>query len=373
MDRLVLGEIVGLFVGGVAMFTTLFFATGELLRYVEFIQSGEGWSLVIQLILTTLPMALSYTVGMGMLLACLLGFGRLSDDAELTAITAAGVSFPRVMAPVVAFGGLASLLLGLGVHTVIPTTMRTRQTLLDNAKNKVGSGPKVNEAVFLPLQHGDELLALVALGGVSNDGAGVATLEDVTISVTKDGRTRYFAHAKRARWQIEENNWKLEGIDRLALWEGDELATISGPELTTRRETFALKPPGELSVFDRGVMEHTSAELRIRARIERETNQLKESRKTLTEIARRDSMALAPLVFAVIGAPLGVRSKRAGSGLGYALSVLITFVYWMLGQLSLSLGSGGSLPPPIAGQLANALGLGLGMFFISRVVRYNRV
>ena len=108
MDRLVLNEIVGLFIGGVAMFTTIYFASGELLRYVQFVQNGEGWSLVIRLILVTLPMALSYTVGMGMLLACLLGFGRLSDDAELTAITAAGVSFPRVMAPVIGFGLLVS-------------------------------------------------------------------------------------------------------------------------------------------------------------------------------------------------------------------------------------------------------------------------
>ena len=370
MDRLVLGEIVGLFAGGVAMFTTLFFATGELLRYVEFLQSGEGWGLVLQLVAMTVPMALSYTVGMGMLLACLLGFGRLSDDAELTAITAAGVSFPRVMAPVIAFGGVVTLLLAMGVHTVIPTTMRTRQALLDTAKKKLDNG---ENAFFLTQSYGTGELILTSLGGVSNDGSGLATLKDVQISLAEKGRVNYFAHAARARWRIDKKDWKLEGIDRLVLWQGGEMAAVEGPELATREEAFALKPPDQLAALGGSVMERTSADLRIRARLERETANVKESRKTLTEIARRDSMALAPLVFAVIGAPLGVRPKRAGSGLGYALSVLITFVYWMLSQLCLSLGSGGSLPPAVAGQLANVLGLGLGVFFISRVVRYNRV
>ena len=374
MDRLVLSEIVGLFLGGVAMFTTIYFASGELLRYVQFVQSGEGWGLVIRLVLNSLPMALSYTVGMGMLLACLLGFGRLSDDSELTAIAAVGVSFPRVIAPVVGFGLLVTAILAIGVHTVIPETMRIRQTLLMETLKKLGKGTGPKEAFFQEKSFGtDKKLIAAALGGVSTDDDGVATLEDVTITMTTKGKLTYVAHAERARWRIDTQDWKLEGLDKLATWNGDDLVQMSGPDLTTKEQVFALKSPEALSVLTGSVMDRTSADLRLRASLEKEANHLKQVREIETEIARRNAWALAPLVFAVIGAPLGVRSKRTGSGMGYALSVLITFVYWILSQLSLSLGSGGSLPPAVAGQLANVLGLGLGMFFISRVVRYNRV
>ena len=373
MDRLVLNEIVGLFFGGVALFTTLFFATGELLRYVEFLQSGEGWALVIKLILMTLPMALSYTAAMGMLLACLLGFGRLSDDAELTAITAAGVSFPRVMAPVVAFGLLVSGGLAIGAHTLIPNTMRSRQALLDGAKNKLGGGPQVREAIFLPLPYQGGTLLLTALSGVGTETDGVATLRDVTIAVEKAGVTSLFVHAAKARWRLDTKDWRLEGVERLARWDGENLLTYSGEELTTREVAFALKPPDQLNVFDRPEMERTSADLRIRAALLHEAGQPKDARKAEGEIARRDSTSLAPLIFALVGAPLGVRPKRGGSGIGYALSVLITFVYWMASQLSLSLGIGGALPPSIAGQLPNLLGIGLGIVFIRRVMRYNKV
>jgi lipopolysaccharide export system permease protein len=373
MDRLVLNEVIGLFIGGVLLFTTLFFATGELIRYVEFLQTGRGWGIVIQLILTTIPMALSFTTAMGMLLACLLGFGRLSDDNEITALTAAGVPFPRVAMPALIFAGLVSLGLSIAAHTIVPSTMRTRQALLDSAKKDLGGGPQIREAFFLPLQSEGRTVLLSALGGVGTDESGVATLDNVYIAVSKGGKTVSFVHADRARWQVDSRNWKLEGIERSIYWKGKFEGELTGDSLATKESTYALKPPDELSVFARSEMEHTTAELLRRAAILRETGQSKKAAKADGEIARRQTGALAPLVFALVGAPLGVRPKRAGAGMGYALAVLITFIYWILSQvcLSLAVGSGGSIA--LLAQLPNILGIALGIFFIGRVVRYNRV
>ncbi len=373
MDRLVLNEVVGLFIGGVLLFTTLFFATGELVRYVEFLQTGKGWSLVIQLILTTIPMALSFTTAMGMLLASLLGFGRLSDDNEITALTAAGVPFPRIAAPALVFAGLVALSLSIAAHTVVPSTMRTRQALLDNAKKDLGGGPQIREAFFLPLKTEGKLVLLNALGGVGTDGSGIATLDDVFITVTENDKVISMVQAKRAKWQVDSRNWKLEGIKRSASWKNEYLVELTGAELDANEQTYALKPPEELEVFARSEMEHTTAELLRRAAILRETGQAKKAAKADGEIARRQVGALAPFVFALVGAPLGVRPKRSGAGMGYALSVLITFVYWILSQVCLSLAIGSGGPIGVLAQIPNILGIGLGIFFLSRVVRYNRV
>ncbi len=372
MDRLVLREVVGLFIGGVLLFTTLFFATGELIRYVEFLQTGKGWGLVIQLILTTVPMALSFTTAMGMLLACLLGFGRLSDDNEITALTAAGVSFPRVAAPAIAFAALVALGLSVAAHTVVPSTMRTRQALLDDAKKTlVGSGGQ--GALLLPLKAEGGTLLLAALGGVGTGESGTAVLSDVSISVLKDQKLTSVVHATRARWRVDSRDWKLEGIDRLVYWKDGNLLELTGDALSTREVAYGLKSPEELSVFARSEMEHTTAELVRRAAVLRDSGQETQARKSDGEIARRQVGALAPLVFALVGAPLGVRPKRAGAGMGYALSVLITFVYWVLSQVCLSLAIGSGGPILLLSQIPNFLGIGLGLFFIGRVVRYNRV
>ncbi|MGC4045357.1 MAG: LptF/LptG family permease [Armatimonas sp.] len=373
MDRLVLNEIVGLFIGGVMLFTTLFFATGELIRYVEFLQTGRGWGLVIQLILTTIPMALSFTTAMGMLLACLLGFGRLSDDNEVTALTAAGVPFTRIALPGLIFAALVSLGLSIAAHTVVPSTMRTRQALLDDAKKDLGGGPQIREAFFLPLKTEGKLVLLNALGGVGTNDSGVATLDDVFITVTENDKVISMVQAKQAHWRVDRRDWKMEGIKRLVYWKNNILVEQSGGSLETKEVTYKLKSPEELSVFARSVMEHTTAELLQRAAILRETGQKKEAAKADGEIARRQVGALAPFIFALVGAPLGVRPKRSGAGMGYALSVLITFVYWVLSQVCLSLAIGSGGPIGILAQIPNILGIGLGIFFLGRVVRYNRV
>jgi lipopolysaccharide export system permease protein len=369
MDRLVLGEVVGLFIGGVLLFTTLFFATGELIRYVEFLQTGRGWGMVAQLILTTIPMALSFTTAMGMLLACLLGFGRLSDDNEITALTAAGVSFPRVALAALSFATLVSVALSVAAHTVVPSTMRTRQALLDSAKKNLVS----REAFFLPLPSEDGTILLTALGGVDTDESGQATLGEVSVEVRRAGKTISFAHAERARWRIDSRDWKLEGIDRLVYWKGESLVELTGEALATKEVAYSLQAPEELAVFARSEMEHTTAELLRRAAILKETGQGKKAAKADGEIARRQTGALAPLVFAFVGIPLGVRPKRAGAGMGYALSVLVTFVYWILSQVCLSLAIGSGGPIALLAQLPNIFGIGLGVYFLSRVVRYNRV
>ena len=46
---------------------------------------------------------------MGMLLAALLGFDRLSRDSEAVALFAGGISFRRMMVPVIALGLVVSL------------------------------------------------------------------------------------------------------------------------------------------------------------------------------------------------------------------------------------------------------------------------
>jgi hypothetical protein len=49
MDRLVLGEIVGWFVGSVFLFSSLILASGELVRLAEYLQNGQTLWLVLQL------------------------------------------------------------------------------------------------------------------------------------------------------------------------------------------------------------------------------------------------------------------------------------------------------------------------------------
>ena len=69
----------------------------------------------------------------------------------------------------------------------------------------------------------------------------------------------------------------------------------------------------------------------------------------------------------LIAIPFGAASGRRNVYVGVASSIVICFAYFVLQQLCLSLGSGGHLPPWLAGWLPN-LGFGaVGLVLTARV------
>src|SRR5690606_38838478 len=71
---------------------------------------GAPVSVIGEFIVGVIPFSLIYTLPWAFLSAVLLVFGRLSSDQELTAFRVAGLSLPRIAAPVFAIGTALSLL-----------------------------------------------------------------------------------------------------------------------------------------------------------------------------------------------------------------------------------------------------------------------
>ena len=129
VDRVVLKEIVGPFFGSVLLFTSLFLTAGELKKLTEFANMGVPWSELLIMVGFTLPFVLAYTIPMAMLLATLLGFGRLSSDSEVIALFAAGTGFPRIMAPVAGFALAVALPIIIANQTLIPAANHKREVM----------------------------------------------------------------------------------------------------------------------------------------------------------------------------------------------------------------------------------------------------
>jgi lipopolysaccharide export system permease protein len=139
LDRLILMEIIGPFVGSAFLFTGLFFAGGDLIRFASYLQGGAGAWMVAQMIFFRFPMFIALTFPMAILLGTLLSFGRLSGDSELIALVAAGISFERVVAPVAVFG-LAVSLVGLWFNeSVVPDATRRGEALVTAYKARGGA------------------------------------------------------------------------------------------------------------------------------------------------------------------------------------------------------------------------------------------
>jgi lipopolysaccharide export system permease protein len=377
LDRLILMEIASLFFGATMLFSGIFFAGDSLTRIAEFIQGGESWVLVSKLLAYTFPMILSMTAPMGMLLATLLGIGRLSNDSEIIGLSAAGVSFPRMMVPVALFSLCVALPWVFLNQTLVPMANKGRQEIIEGVRKKGGAGMSTRNPLSLTLpMEGGKTMTLHAQGGVDYGAtlSGKATMYDVAVIYRENGLVKEVVSGDRADTVLGTKNWNLTG--RVCVMsrapENSQFQATTFAEGMRTIENVVIENAGTpyaLSVLSGLEAERTNSELRERARTHRAAGNEKDALAAEVEIARRVAMPLATVIFALVGAPLGVAQRREGKGMGFAYAVAITFAYWMSQNLVMALAKGGALPPMLAMNLPNIVGLVVGIFLIRRVLR----
>ena len=87
------------------------------------------------------------------------------------------------------------------------------------------------------------------------------------------------------------------------------------------------------------------------------------------EIYKKNSLALACLVFVFIGVPLGLSIQRAGVGLVATLAVSVFLFYWVTLVVGEKLIDRGFFPPWLGMWVANVLVGALGIYLVARETR----
>ena len=374
LDRLVLAEIIGPFVFGMFLFTVLFFGGGEALRIAEYVGQGVAPSTVWRLFLLTLPFIVALTFPMASLLSALLGFGRLSGDSEVVALVAGGASFQRIVLPVAAFSFLVSLVGLWFSDAVVPAANRGREAIIDDVQSGIGASAAMR-SFTLPVRDKGMLTTLVHIEGGVDLAAQPPTLRNVLIVPWNRGEATGFVFARRATWVKGTRNWRLSEFQGASV-AGETPIIVRGASGQTQENALlgaggvvALGTPGEMKALELPAEQVTTSELRRRIPLYRGGASADEARAAEVEVARRIALPFASFVFALVGAPLGVRPQRMGKGVGFGLSILIIFGYWTTFQLLTYLGRSGALPPILALSLPNLAGIAAAIYLIRRVMR----
>src|SRR5216684_2566277 len=117
LTRYILREVTAHALIGVAIFTFVLF-TRDLGRILELVvRASAPLPSVAEIFFYTVPLALTYTLPMSVLVGILIGLSRLAADSEITAMRASGLgvwSFLRIVYIFAAFAWL--LALGNGVY-----------------------------------------------------------------------------------------------------------------------------------------------------------------------------------------------------------------------------------------------------------------
>src|SRR5215469_14569562 len=118
LTRYILREVISHGAIGVAVFTFVLF-TRDLGRILDLVaRNSAPLPSVAEVFFFTVPVALVYTIPMGVLVGILIGLSRLAADSEITAMKASGLgiwTFLRIISLFVGFAWLLALVNGIYV------------------------------------------------------------------------------------------------------------------------------------------------------------------------------------------------------------------------------------------------------------------
>ncbi|HVG61148.1 MAG TPA: LptF/LptG family permease [Hyalangium sp.] len=319
-----------------------------------------------RLILYLAPHFLVMALPIAFLLAILLGLGRLSEDRELTALQALGISPTQLLAGPLAIGALLGGLMLLLSFTGEPWGMSAVRDLINEVIKKNVAGD-VKSGVFY------EDLSDLTLYAEKVDGKGERWTH-VLLHDDREPSSPLLVLAQTGRLSTSGGEEAL----RLVLKDGE----VHRATRTTTDYSLLRFEQGEISVGLGGSLnrknrfrapkeEMTPGEL-LQAAEEAEKSG-GDPRPFLMSLHSRLGNALAPLSFALLGTPLAIGRRQAGRAWGYLLTLSGYVLFYLLSRAFEHLGNQGKLPVLLAGQLANLLFIAVGVFAMWRVSRSGTV
>ncbi|MFN3650231.1 MAG: LptF/LptG family permease [Armatimonadota bacterium] len=374
VDRYVMGELLGPLLFGWTLFIILFVFSLNLFRLAQFAARGAPIEMVGEMLWLRVVTSAVYCIPMSMLLSGLMAFGRLSGDSELIAMQAGGINNLRIVRNAFLLGLVLSFA-GLAMNEYVIPPAGQRLHMVETQVKALLKGQIVEDlagdkAFIIQDIENKKLTRLVAAKKfVPEQDGRPAYMRDVTyIQYDEDGIWNTIVAAERAEY-IGESEWKFINAETQF-----RHTVVSDQRVTWRARgemTLELNKKPEQVVEEQKDADSMSYR-ELKAYIEQlkgDKVKPKVLRELRVELERKLAIPFAAMVFALIGAPLGIRRQRSTAGVGIGLSLLIIILYYVGMSFFGVLGENGRMEPLHAAWGCNAIGLLVGLFLTWKASR----
>ena len=359
LHRYILGELVSY------LLISLFFLTFVLLWYRMFqfmdlvLNRGVPISIVAQFLIAALPVLFLLTLPMSTLIASIMVFSRLSSDNESLAMTASGMTFYSQLLPVGVVGLATALLSGFLTMYGLPwsqnTTSEVHQQMIDS---RVASFD-LREQVF----HDGFDGVMFYVREIEPSGK---VMKGIMISDTREAGTNRVIFADHGMLMKSTSSQKVW----LRLVRGT-VHTVSAPEKVSSKkirthDDFSLsrnnyqiarfeshdlnidltKSIGKTKALRRSLRAFPLDELR--SKLKEHAPGTSRYNAILVELHKKFAVPFTCLFLAFLGAPLGVQNRRSGRHGGFALSLGVLILYYLLVTFSEGMAENGQISAAVA-------------------------
>ncbi|MDJ0590099.1 MAG: LptF/LptG family permease [Pleurocapsa sp. MO_226.B13] len=359
MNLYIIKELALPFLFGMGIFTSLGLSIGavfELVRKVT--DSGLPWGVAFQVLILRMPEFIVFAFPMSILLATLMAYSRLSSDSELIALRSIGVSMYRLILPAIAFSLCVVAITFFFNNFVAPAANYQASVTLKQALGKTRPNFETKNILFdeyndVQTEDGRTKEVLTRLFYAEEfDGE---QMKNLTVLDRSRRSVSQIVTARSAKWNVLENIWDFyDGTIYIVGVDGgyNNVVHFQHQQLALPQTAFDLtkrgKKTNEMNIF----------EAREYLKIVKHSVDIQRVRKWQVRIQEKIAIPFACLVFALIGAALGVKPQNSGKATSFGICIGLIFAYYLLSFICQSLGISGVIPPWVAAWLPNFLGLG---------------
>lgn len=366
LDWYLLREVLGPMFLGFMVYTFLLLLQFLFSSADMVIQRGLDLATVGRMLALVLPSSVVLTIPMSLLFGILIAVGRLSSDSELVAMRSCGISLLSLYRPVLLLSGtLAVLNVWLMVDVLPHGNNRLQQLNLEILTTSVSK--QVEPRVFYEEWDGKILYVFESPPGDPRwKGVFVANVDEHGLTnevvVAEWGEVRVDNNGERVVLLLENATTHTANLEQPGSYNVSHHARLE----TVLEDGFTSNRRAKISA-SKSVREMDLAELLTRSRDPRSSPEL----RNLARVQLHKSFAIpaACLVFGLLALPLGFSNRRGGKASGFALSIGVLLVYWVMLSNGEEAARYGKLPAWFSMWMPNVLLTAIGIFLL---VRRNR-
>jgi len=359
INRYILREMIAPFavINFFLIFVFLMMSILEITNYI--VNYKLSLAACLMYMLYYLPFSMQFIIPMSVMMSILLTFLRLSDDNEVIALKASGISIYQMIPPVLFFCLCGSLITGWMAIYAVPWGWSSKQRLMEEV---IASSFEIGlkERTFIESFDGRMIY-------VNQIDKSTAKLMDVFVEDRTNPNLVSTIVAPEGRLLSEPNSllFKLQLLNGII-----NQVSINGQEWTINQSSFenyeinldVKKALEKRKGSSRHRLEMSLKEMRqyIRDSMEKDVIYY----RTLMDYYKKFSIPVACFVMGMLALPLGFQSSISKRSYGLMLGFIFFILYHILLTAGRGYGEIGKYPPIISMWLPNFIFGGLALFFL---------
>jgi LPS export ABC transporter permease LptG/LPS export ABC transporter permease LptF len=385
-DRYIIKEIIPPFFIGLLTYTFVLLMNQILQLSEIFITRGVAFKAAALIFVYLVPSILAFTVPMAVLMGVLGGLSRLSSDSEIMAFKTLGISYKRLLRPVLFFSLCGWLLtsylaLYLAPHSNYKLIQALYQTILTKVQFKINPR-EFNESIPN---------TVIFIQGINQEKEWENIFvyfsdqpEEPRVISAKKGKLNFYSEMKRAILELFDgtvHSYPLSDPDKYGMTRFEKIEEeINVESLFTsfsQKKRVREKDIGELfkdtKIIKQDLVKLGNEERETTEKESEYSRRGKEYISYLVEIHKKFALPFICLVFGILALPLGASTRKGGRTSGFTISLGIILVYYVLITTGEEMALDGRLSPMLGIWGPNILFLLIGFYLFLKSLKESKL